>query len=82
VKFGSHTLSVMLSTFSTCLTQSHTEAQLNVSLADTYQGCGLDIMLVLSISLGAFTQGITLAIPVVVSLFEFITADVSFVISS
>jgi hypothetical protein len=40
------------------------------------------IILVLAISFGAFIQGITVAIPVVVSLLAFITADVSFVISS
>jgi hypothetical protein len=40
------------------------------------------IILVVAINLGALIQGITLAIPVVVSLFAFITDDASFVISS
>jgi hypothetical protein len=39
-------------------------------------------MLVFAISLGEFIQGTTQAIPVVVSLFAFITAVLSFVISS
>jgi hypothetical protein len=46
-----------------------------------YQGTGVDIILVPSINLGALTQGITFAIPVVVWLFAFITAEVSFVSS-
>jgi hypothetical protein len=47
-----------------------------------YQALGLDIMLVASKSFGAFTQGITVAIPVVVWLLAFISADKSFVCSS